>query len=156
MLRPNLQRLESWRESLPAHMVSETGNNTNERIKSLPFKRSLAKMHLRFNHCIILLLWPLILRQVPCIFSDEKLNTTQEDLEYINNNCLRSARLNVLIMINVQSAGLIINARRPGSFKETPDDIKTYQSGKSVLTYMMKCGTLAARGYLSMVKKSRT
>ncbi|KAK7216108.1 hypothetical protein V2G26_004111 [Clonostachys chloroleuca] len=64
-------------------------------------------MHLRFNHCILLLLRPLILRQVACLFSDEKSNAPQEDLEYINNNCLKSAWLNVLIMINVRSAGLI-------------------------------------------------
>ncbi|CAH0051175.1 unnamed protein product [Clonostachys solani] len=176
VLRPNLRRLESWRESLPAHMISETGNDTNEPTKSLPSKRSLANMHLRFNHCIILLLRPLILRQVACIFSNEKSNAAQEDLEYINNNCLKSARSNVLIMINVRSAGLItrlgfmenmhlftslmilclamsVNARRPGSFKETPNDIKTYQAGKNVLSYMMTCGSFAAKGNLNMLKE---
>lgn len=46
-----------------------------------------------------------------------------------------------------------VNARRPGSFKETPNDIKTYQAGKNVLSYMMTCGSFAAKGHLNMLKE---
>lgn len=45
-----------------------------------------------------------------------------------------------------------INARWPGSFQQEPEDSRTYDAGKELLFYMMQSGSMAAKGYLSMLR----
>lgn len=49
VLRPMLQRLVSWKESLPGHLAFETESDILSLSSSLAFKRSLANLHLRYN-----------------------------------------------------------------------------------------------------------
>ncbi|VUC29706.1 unnamed protein product [Clonostachys rosea] len=176
IVRPKLRRLHTWKEGLPSHMASELRNDARDNTDSQGAKRALANLHLRYNQCLILLLRPLLLRQVGCIFSKEESSVPQDDLKELNNICLKSARTNVQIMINMRSSDLItrlgfmenmhvfaslmimclamsINAWRPGSFDEAQNDVNIYEAGKDILSYMMQCGSLAAKGHRNMLKE---
>lgn len=45
-----------------------------------------------------------------------------------------------------------INARWPGSFEQKAEDSRTYDAGRELLVYMMKSGSMAAKGHLSMLR----
>lgn len=62
---------------------------------------------------MILLLRPLLLKQVACIFSNEESNASQEDLEELNNICFGSARSNLRTMIDLRSYGLVGKSLEP-------------------------------------------
>ncbi|KAI0161791.1 hypothetical protein GGR52DRAFT_586018 [Hypoxylon sp. FL1284] len=176
VFRPMLRRLDAWKAGLPAHMALEIGDGLPKLRGQLPFVRSLANLYIRFNQCVIVLLRPLLLRQIACIFSKEKSNASQEDLKDMNNTCLRSARSNLRILIDVRKQGLLarlgimenmhlfsslmvlclamsINARHPDSFYKHSDDAATYESGKDVLCDMIRAGSLAARGHEKMLNE---
>ncbi|XXG99250.1 hypothetical protein Hte_005587 [Hypoxylon texense] len=161
ILRPVLRRLDTWKADLPDHMTLGIEDGLPELTGQLPLLRSLANLHLRFN-------------QIACIFSKEELNASQKDLMDMNDTCLRSARSNLRILIDVRSRGLLarlgimenmhlfsslmvlslamsINARHPNSFQQRPDDALTYESGKDVLHDMTRAGSLAARGHEKML-----
>ncbi|KAI1370794.1 hypothetical protein F4677DRAFT_437509 [Hypoxylon crocopeplum] len=170
ILRPVLRRLDAWREGLPAHMALGLQDSLPELLGQMPLMRSLANLHIRFNQCVIVLLRPLLLRQIACILSKEESSASQNDLVDMNDTCLRSARSNLRILIDVRKRGLLarlgymenmhlfsslmvlclamsINARRPHSFQQLPDDAATYEAGKDVLRDMIQAGSLAARGH---------
>ncbi|KAL2815238.1 hypothetical protein BDW59DRAFT_166830 [Aspergillus cavernicola] len=156
-------------------MALQVEDSMPEPTRSLPCMRSLANLYLRFNQCVIVLLRPFLLKQVAHILSKEDWTIAQSDLEELNKTCFRSARSSVRILVNIQSYGLLarlgqmenihlftsliilrlamsINTRRPGSFDQSPDDANTYEAGKEVLNYMMRAGSLAAKGHLRMLE----
>ena len=45
----------------------------------------------------------------------------------------------------------VINARRPHSFRDDPNDDVAYDTGKDVLCDMAQAGSLAARGHVRML-----
>ncbi|KAL4783706.1 fungal-specific transcription factor domain-containing protein [Aspergillus varians] len=175
IIRPTLRRLRAWRAGLPDHMALQVETSMPSPTRSLPCMRSLANLYLRYNQCLIVLLRPVLLKQVAQIYADDRWTIGPSELEELNNTCLRSARSSVRILINIQTYGLLarlglmenmhlftslmiirlslwINTRCPGSFEENPEDANTYEGGKDVLRYMMRSGSLAAKGHLNMLK----
>ncbi|KAL3478523.1 fungal-specific transcription factor domain-containing protein [Aspergillus californicus] len=174
VLDPILHQLTAWKAGLPSHMALEMEDGMPEPTRSLPCMRSLANLHLRFNQCLILLLRPIILKQVACIYANDERQSSEQDLQELNNACLRAARSSVRILVNIRSYGLLarlglmenihlftslmmvrlslsINHQRPGSFDQHCNDATTYAAGKEVLSYMMRSGSLAAKGHLNML-----
>ncbi|KAF4965348.1 hypothetical protein FSARC_6843 [Fusarium sarcochroum] len=107
VLRPMLQRLVAWKESLPAHMAFETESNILRSSSSLAFKRSLANLHLRYNQCLLLLLRPVLFKLIAYIFSNQEMSAAQPYLEELNNISIISARANLRIMIQLRAYGLL-------------------------------------------------
>lgn len=129
IFRPMLQRLDVWRAGLPALMALGMEDGVPASMRKMPYMRSLANFHLRFNHvsstratrsfdgygvslifclqCVILLLRPLLLRQIACIFSGEESNASQEDMGHLNDILLRSSRANLRLLIDIRACGLL-------------------------------------------------
>ncbi|KAL3711793.1 hypothetical protein TMatcc_000485 [Talaromyces marneffei ATCC 18224] len=171
---PAMQRLEMWKGKLPAHLILATDtrlpNSTH-----MPYIRSFCNLHIRYNQCMVLLLRPLLLRQIARIFSGkEGSDTSQTVLRKMEDTCLQSARTNVRLLVLLKSCGLLvrrgfmenmhlfsslmvmslamaIHARHPHSFSVHPDDFATYESGKDALHEMIRSGSLPAREHERML-----
>lgn len=53
--------------------------------------------------CFVLLLRPLFLKQISYLLAGDTLKAYQEDLKYLTNTCLRAARTNLKIIIDLRS-----------------------------------------------------
>ncbi|KAL4935408.1 hypothetical protein BDV06DRAFT_228861 [Aspergillus oleicola] len=68
------------------------------------------------------------------------------------------ARLGLMENIHLFTSSVVlrlaiaINTQRAGSFDLEASDRQTYEEGYDVLLYMMRCGSLAAKGHLKMLK----
>lgn len=60
--------------------------------------------------------------------------------------------MHLFTSLMILSLAISINSRCPGIFHQTPEDTGLYDAGKEVLRYMMHSGSMAAKGYLNMLK----
>lgn len=139
-LHPTLRRLQAWKDGLPAHMAVAFHESMAKTEDNMALLRSLANLHLRHNHvcnlsksgglglrwkrtpvtikniltslqCVILLLRPLLLRQISYIVSNEESNedsqVQQNDLQDLNQICLDTARSSLNMLIDLRTCGLL-------------------------------------------------
>ncbi|KAL1859188.1 hypothetical protein Plec18170_002303 [Paecilomyces lecythidis] len=173
LTRPILQRLETVRAGLPPHMSFDVENGMPPAMKHMA-DRSLASLYQRYYQCFVLLLRPLFLKQISYLLAGDTLKAYQEDLKYLTNTCLRAARTNLKIIIDLRScdrmarfglweslhlfSGLMIlslamavNSRWPDSFDEKSDDRNTYEIAKGLLNEMIHAGNLGSKGHGQML-----
>ncbi|KAL4965442.1 Zn(II)2Cys6 transcription factor [Aspergillus stella-maris] len=126
--------------------------------------------------CLILLLRPFLLSQVAELHTPEPFISVDACRKEWNTSCLHAARSSIHILITVQSVALLarlglmenihlftslvvlrlaiaLGSRRPDSFNLDPGDSPLYDEGKNVLLYMLRCGSLAAKGHLRMLQE---
>jgi hypothetical protein len=53
--------------------------------------------------CFVLLLRPLFLKQISYLLAGDAIKAYQEDLRFLTNTCLRAARTNLKIIIDLRS-----------------------------------------------------
>ncbi|CAG9951972.1 unnamed protein product [Clonostachys rosea f. rosea IK726] len=127
----------------------------------------------------VLLLRPFFLKQINYLLMNDTGNACQESLKYLTNLCLRAARINLLLIVDLKqceklamfgfwesshlfsgltilSLAISVNSRWPGSFEEKPDDQTTYWTAKGVLGEMAQAGNLASKGQLRMLDEVET
>ena len=124
VLRPMLQRLVSWKNSLPSHMAFETESDILSSGSSLAFKRSLANPNLRYNQVRCKGLsqtslhhmrrWSLTLTSVCLSYCDlsfsSRLHTYSPTRRQVLLNpdiSISSARSNLRIMIHLRTYSLL-------------------------------------------------
>ncbi|KAL3455952.1 fungal-specific transcription factor domain-containing protein [Aspergillus heterothallicus] len=173
LTRQILQRLEEVRARLPPHMSFDVENGMPPAMKQMA-DRSLASLYQRYHQCFVLLLRPLFLKQISYLLAGDTVKAYQEDLKFLTNTCLRAARTNLKIIIDLRScdrmtrfgfweslhlfSGLMIlslamsvNSRWPDSFDEKNDDRNTYDTAKGLLNEMIFAGNLGSKGHGQML-----
>ncbi|RDW63213.1 fungal specific transcription factor domain-containing protein [Aspergillus mulundensis] len=176
VIGPMLETLSTWKKALPHHMASQIEDGLPRPNRSLPCIRSLANLYLRYNHCAIVLLRPMLLKQVALLYTTDEPTTPPEASTQLSDFCLDAARSSVGILINVHSNGLLARLGLMESVhlftslaiirlsiwtrnyqssvpKEGSDDIQLYDSGKELLQYMIHCGSLAAKVHRRMLQE---
>ncbi|KAL4778826.1 fungal-specific transcription factor domain-containing protein [Aspergillus varians] len=173
LTRPILHRLEEVRARLPQHMSFDVENGMPPAMKQMA-DRSLASLYQRYHQCFVLLLRPLFLKQISYLLANDTAKAYQDDLKFLTNTCLRAARTNLKIIIDLRSSdrmarfgfweslhlssGLMIlslamsvNSRWPNSSDDKPDDRDTYNTAKGLLREMIQAGNLGSKGHGQML-----
>ncbi|KAL4883547.1 fungal-specific transcription factor domain-containing protein [Aspergillus karnatakaensis] len=173
LTRPILHRLEDVRARLPSHMSFDVENGMPPAMKQMA-DRSLASLYQRYHQCFVLLLRPLFLKQISYLLAGDTAKAYQEDVKFLTNTCLRAARTNLKIIIDLRScdrmtrfgfweslhlsSGLMIlslamsvNSRWPNTFDENSDDRNTYDTAKGLLREMIQAGNLGSKGHGQML-----
>ncbi|KAJ0419925.1 fungal-specific transcription factor domain-containing protein [Aspergillus carlsbadensis] len=173
LTRPILRRLEEVRAGLPAHMSFDVEDGMPPAMKHMP-DRSLASLYQRYHQCFVLLLRPLFLKQISYLLAGDTAKAYQEDLRFLTNTCLRAARTNLKIIIDLRSCDRMtrfgfweslhlfsalmilslatsVNTRWPHTFSERPDDRTTYETAKRLLEEMVVAGNLGSKGHALML-----
>ncbi|ERT02404.1 hypothetical protein HMPREF1624_00702 [Sporothrix schenckii ATCC 58251] len=176
---PALGRLTAWKAALPVHMAVPFHAGMAASEDDTAVLRSLANLHLRYNHCVILLLRPRLLRQIASIVANDAPNEDSPAREKtlrqnLNHICLDAARSSLNMLFDLRACGLLthlgfmenmhlfsslvvlclaklINTRRPHSFPADPRDDVAYDTGRDLMQDMAAAGSLAARGHLRML-----
>ncbi|KAL3496153.1 fungal-specific transcription factor domain-containing protein [Aspergillus germanicus] len=173
LTRPILQRLEEVRAGLPVHMSFDVEDGMPPAMKNMP-DRSLASLYQRYHQCFVLLLRPLFLKQISYLLAGDTIKAYQEDLRFLTNTCLRAARTNLKIIIDLRSCDRMtrfgfweslhlfsalmilslatsVNTRWPHTFNQKPDDRATYETAKGLLNEMIVAGNLGSKGHGHML-----
>ncbi|KAL3471078.1 fungal-specific transcription factor domain-containing protein [Aspergillus californicus] len=175
LTRPILHRLEEVRARLPLHMSFDVENGMPPAMKQM-VDRSLASLYQRYHQCFVLLLRPLFLKQISYLLAGDTVKAYQEDLKFLTNTCLRAARTNLKIIIDLRSCdrmtrfgfweslhlfsalmiislAMSVSSRWPNSFDEKPDDRSTYDTAKGLLNEMINAGNLGSKGHGQMLSE---
>ncbi|KAL4962008.1 transcription factor domain-containing protein [Aspergillus stella-maris] len=173
LTRPILLRLEKVRARLPSHMSFDVENGMPPAMTQMA-DRSLASLYQRYHQCFVLLLRPVLLKQISYLIAGDTVKAYQDNLKYLTNTCVRAARTNLKIIIDLRScdkmtrfgfweslhlfSGLIIlsltmsvNSRWPGSLDEKSDDGHTYDTARGLLSEMIDAGNLGSKGHGQML-----
>ncbi|KAL4935294.1 hypothetical protein BDV06DRAFT_132139 [Aspergillus oleicola] len=102
LTRPILLRLDEVRARLPPHMSFDVENGMPPAMNQMA-DRSLASLYQRYHQCFVLLLRPLFLKQISYLLAGDTAKAYQDDLKYLTNTCLRAARTNLKIIIDLRS-----------------------------------------------------
>ncbi|KAH8434480.1 fungal specific transcription factor domain-containing protein [Aspergillus melleus] len=91
LIEPCLQVLNNWRLELsPTLKFTEEGGFSDETLAFTPM-RTVASLMLRFNQCIILLIRPLLLKQLHDIMHEQDVLMPRNDFAGANTQCLQAA-----------------------------------------------------------------
>ncbi|CAG9950647.1 unnamed protein product [Clonostachys rosea f. rosea IK726] len=137
-------------------------------------------MLLRYNQCYILLLRPILLHQFAFILRNDGVITLSDDIRSINQICLKAARSNAKILLNLagsqklvkygywDSAHLIsslmilnlaslldrrLHGAGQSSGEETENDVSMYQQGRRILLGSAEAGNVPSKHRLSMLEE---
>ncbi|KAI4864022.1 fungal-specific transcription factor domain-containing protein [Hypoxylon rubiginosum] len=116
ILRPCLTLLNDWMTGLPEDMTFTFEQGIPLQMQRHPYARNVASLYLRHNQCLILLLRPLLVRELPFIIrrgketanvvSDSPTSTTDlSQLDQMNQSlitkCVSAARDNAKILVGL-------------------------------------------------------
>ncbi|KAJ5490164.1 hypothetical protein N7453_010989 [Penicillium expansum] len=97
LIEPCLQALNNWRlEFSPTLEFTSDGGFTDGTL-AFPPMRTIASLLLRYNQCFILLLRPLLLKQLHDIIHGQVALEPRNDLASLNTQCLQAAKNNTAI-----------------------------------------------------------
>ncbi|KAE8132756.1 hypothetical protein BDV38DRAFT_274869 [Aspergillus pseudotamarii] len=97
LINPCLQALHQWRmEFQPCLDFTENGRFSDATLAH-PSMRTIASLLMRYNQCFILLLRPLLLKQLYSFVRDGNPSYPSSELSSLNNECLRAATDNTII-----------------------------------------------------------
>ncbi|QQK46722.1 Pyruvate/Phosphoenolpyruvate kinase [Penicillium digitatum] len=97
LIEPCIHALKNWRlEFSPTLEFTEEGEFSDETL-TLPPMRTIASLLLRYNQCLILLLRPLLLKQLYDIIHEQVALEPLNDLASLNTQCLQAATNNTKI-----------------------------------------------------------
>ncbi len=179
ILEPSLELLNLWRSGLPMDMSFTFDNGLPQAITELAAMRPLAPLYLRYHQCQILILRPLLLKQLALISQNESSQAYKGNLMAFNSQCMQAARRNIKIMnslselkalakfgfweslhlfssIAIFSLVKFINLKLPGSFEFELDDVLIHERARGLLNNMVQAGNLAAKGHVAMLKEMET
>ncbi|CAH0034094.1 unnamed protein product [Clonostachys rhizophaga] len=175
---PIIQQLENLRAQMPPALSFDVENGLPTEMREMK-TRSLVSLYERYYQCFVLLLRPFFLKQINYLLMNDTENACQDSLKYLTNLCLRAARTNLLLIVDLKqceklatfgfwesshlfsgltilSLAISVNSRWPGSFEEKPDDQTTYWTAKGVLGEMAQAGNLASKGQIRMLDEVET
>ncbi|CAI6089010.1 unnamed protein product [Clonostachys chloroleuca] len=175
---PIIRQLETLRAQMPPTLSFDVENGLPTAMREMK-NRSLVSLYERYYQCFVLLLRPFFLKQINYLLMNDTGNACQESLKYLTNLCLRAARINLLLIVDLKqceklamfgfwesshlfsgltilSLAISVNSRWPGSFEEKPDDQTTYWTAKGVLGEMAQAGNLASKGQVRMLDEVET
>ncbi|KAI6080832.1 fungal-specific transcription factor domain-containing protein [Hypoxylon rubiginosum] len=106
ILNPCLTLLSDWMAGLPEDMSFTFEQGIKMQMQRHPYARNVASLYLRYNQCLILLLRPLLVRELPFIIRRSTANTSEEsELEEMNQSlitkCVSAARDNAKILLGL-------------------------------------------------------
>ncbi|OAL53100.1 hypothetical protein IQ07DRAFT_641511 [Pyrenochaeta sp. DS3sAY3a] len=164
--------LEQWRHQLGEDISFDFASGMPTAMIELPECRSLASLYLRFHHCFILLLRPLILRFLRSAITNDATETSQPLLIDLCNRCVNLSRQSLHILnslwdidriakfgfweslhlfssVKLLLIASIINATGAVNIEYcNSKDSALYESSKVLLCEMGRVGNRTSQGHL--------
>ncbi|KAK2596107.1 hypothetical protein QQS21_006454 [Conoideocrella luteorostrata] len=178
LITPCLQSLSQWREEFRSVSLSflEAGQFSSATLAH-PSMRTLASLIMRYNQCYILLLRPLLLKELYSLVQEGNESTlaTNDELNKLNDECLRAATDNASIQaalskchriakfgfwesLHIFSSLLIllissfVMENCSGSFS-IPIERELYRNVREILGEMARHGNRASRDHERMIQE---
>ncbi|PLB53913.1 hypothetical protein P170DRAFT_469393 [Aspergillus steynii IBT 23096] len=173
LIDPCLQALDNWRlEFLPTLEFTEEGGFSDETL-AFPPMRTTASLLLRHNQCYILLLRPLLLKQLHDLVHENGASMPRDDFASTNTQCLQAATNSTLIQfalskchkiakfgfweslhifssLTVHIISRCLIAKRPSAFATVRENIP-YGPVRSLLGEMARVGNAASKDHERMI-----